>query len=154
MDTDAPRIPDSFRFLARAGTRQPADPALSSLARQNANDFSVPGDLDGALGTHEHGVADRVGALRRHHVRDHVPPVVVAQLVDLRGDQLALAVPAALAGVDPGDHDFAVNSTGSEVRLPLEDMGRWVTSPASSQVSIRRASTPSTSAISIRASCA
>jgi len=125
-----------------------------SRKSRSAAGVLVLGDLDCALGAHEHRVARRVGARGRHQVDDHVAPVVVAELEDLRGDQLALAVPAALAGVDQRSHDGTENVTGSEVRFPFEDMGMWVTSPASSHVAIRRASTPRTSAISIRASCA
>jgi hypothetical protein len=82
-----------------------------------------------------------------------VTPVVLAELEDVRGDQLALSVAAALGRVDPRDH-VVVNLTGSAVRFPLEDIGMWVTWPASSQPEIRLASTPSTSAISILASWA
>lgn len=116
----------------------------------------VFGDVDRPFGAHQHRVADGGGEPGWHLGDNHMPPVVVAEPEDLRGDQLALAVSPALGGVDPGDHwcPAVVNVTGSEVRFPFEDIGMWVTSPASSQLEIRRASTPSASAISIRASCA
>lgn len=83
----------------------------------------ILGDLDGAFWAHEHRVTDRVGTVGGHRFRDHVAPVVVAELENLGGDQLALAVPPALGRVDPRDHEATVNVTGSEVRFPLEDIG-------------------------------
>lgn len=78
--------------------------------------------LDRTFRAHQHGILDYTFESDRDIFRQDHRSVLVVQVEDVRRDQHTLAVATALLPVDFYLHR-AVNFTGSDVRLPFDDIG-------------------------------